>query len=98
MNGYQRPGFPPAAAPDSHVLRAVRNHRQFAAQVLAAEERRHSDLIQHQEWWLLRDARAQDDRVSAWTLLRLIVGSAFIRLGQRLAGAPASASAEATVG
>jgi hypothetical protein len=94
MNGYQRPGFPTASACDSHILRVVSDHRPFAAQILAAEERRNSDLVQNQQRRLLRDARAQEDRVSGWTWLRLTMGTSMVRLGARLQGMPASVATE----
>ena len=92
MNGYQRLGFPTTA----DILQVVSDHRPFAAQFLAAEERHSVDAMLSEQMRRLREARAMSGgRLTASTRLRQSVGSALVRFGERLQGAPSAGASTA---
>jgi hypothetical protein len=88
MNNYQRPGFSAASTPDSHILRAVSSHCPLAAQFLATEERHMTDVAKcAQMRWLRQANTTSDPSPTLSKRLRLTVGAAFVRIGERVQGA-----------
>jgi hypothetical protein len=89
MTAYRRPGYPRVPASEGHVLHVMSTHRPFAAQFLAAEERHGIDTRLSVLNRCRRESKATSRRQAAIPMrLRQSVGSALIRLGVRLAGAP----------
>jgi hypothetical protein len=76
-----------AAERNAHVLRAIGDCRYLAAQRLAAEERYQAWAAHAERARLMREAGAPSARPSPrLASLRTTVGSALIRMGERLRG------------
>jgi hypothetical protein len=97
MNAYQRPGYASSSTPDSHLLQVVGTCYPVSAHVLAAEARqgsavRRAELIR----WRRASQSASGSQATAPVRLRLTIGSALVRLGQRLAGTPSTIATTGT--
>jgi hypothetical protein len=93
MNAYRRPGYPSVPASESHLLQVVGTCNPLAAQVLAAEDRHNADVMRSEQTRRLREAGLlSGSTVVAPSRLRQSVGSALVRLGERLAGTPTAAA------
>jgi hypothetical protein len=93
MNAYRRPGYPGVPASESHLLQVVGTCHPLAAQVLAFEDRHGDAVMRSEQIRRLHEAGlTSGTKVVAPTRFRQSVGSALVRIGERLAGTPTAAT------
>jgi hypothetical protein len=97
MNAYERPGYRSVSTPESHLPQVVSSCYPLSAQVLAAEDRQGAAVRRAgQIRWRRDSLPVSAGDATAPARLRLTIGSALVRLGQRLAGTPSTLAVPGT--